>query len=195
MTFFLNFDNTFWFPVTEGGNHMFECLERSHLSLSTLFCRYLVFVYLVTLVYDLFSLVLPILQKQKVPNHIILRQLVWIGIAYLIMKNHPLGFPIFVPLTHSILKVLNNMLTVMNTASPELKPEKMWSQRLAITSILLHFLMLIHQIYFYTHTSCISKWVTTGITTGAAIQTLSLISSLNSPWKSKANHLNEFILG
>jgi hypothetical protein len=181
--------------VTEGGNHLFECVERSHLSLSTVFCRYLVFMYLATLVYDLFSLVLPILQKQKVPNHIILRQLVWIGIAYITMRNHPLGFPILVPLTHSILKVLNNMLTVMNTASAELKPERMWSQRLALMSILLHVLMLTHQVYFHTHSSCISKSVTTAITTGAAIQTLSIISSLKSPWKSKANHLNEFILG
>lgn len=181
--------------VTEGGHHLFHCVDRSHLSLSTVFCRYLVFMYLSTLVYDLLSLVLPLLQKQKISNHLILRQLVWIGTAYVIMKQHPLGYPIFVPLTHSVLKVLNNMLTVMNTASKELKPEKFWSYRLALASIALHAVMLAHQVYFHTHSTCIPKWVSSVITTGAALQTISIISSLKAPWRTQKDYLNEFILG
>jgi len=153
------------------------------------------FMYLATLVYDLLSLVLPILQKQKIPNHIILRQIVWIGLAYVLMTQHPVGYPIVVPFTHSVLKVLNNMLTVMNTASSELKPEKMWSNRLTVLSVLLHMAMFGHQMYFAMNSSCLPNWVSSVITTGAAIQTFSIISSLNSSWKTKENHLNEFILG
>ena len=44
--------------VTDGGGHLYQCLERSHLSLSTICCRYILFVNLATLVYDLLSLVL-----------------------------------------------------------------------------------------------------------------------------------------
>jgi len=180
--------------VTEGGHHLFQCIDRTSLSLSTVFCRYLIFVYLSTLVYDLFSLLLPILQKQTVSNHIITRQLVWIFIAYVIMRYQPTGFPIMVPLIHSLLKVLNNMLSVMNTASKELNPEVKWSKRLDVFSILLHFLMLAHQVYFATTVGShfgSAAWVSKIVTTGAAIQTISVLSAP----KGRKGELTDFILG
>lgn len=157
---------------------MFKCVERSYLSLSTVFCRYIIFMYLSTLIYDLVSLILPVLEKKRISNHLILRQLVWIGAAFVIIKNQPIGFPVFVPLTHSLLKVLNNMLTVMESASKELKPETKWSKRLQYVSVMMHVLMVAHQLYFHTQSSCFPKWISSTILTAAIIQTISMFASL-----------------
>ena len=179
--------------VTDGGGHLFQCLERSHLSLSTIFCRYIMFVYLATLVYDLLSLVLPILQKQRIPNKLLLRQLVWIVTAVIIIRNQPIGFPVFVPLVHSFLKVLHNMLTVMETASKELKPDLKWARRLQLLSVLLHFLMITHQVYFICRSSCLPTWVSSVTAAAAAAQTVSLLDSLS--WVQRRDGFSSLILG
>lgn len=172
---------------------MFQCVERTHLSLSTIFCRYLMFVYLATLVYDLLSLMLPVLQKQKISNALIMRQLVWIGTAFVIITNHPIGYPVFIPLIHSFLKVMNNMLTVMQTASQELKPDSKWSQRLENLSLVLHVVMICHQVYFHSHSACCPTWIPSVTAAAAVIQTLSLLAS-RSPGDD-SQHFSSLILG
>ena len=152
------------------------------------------FVYLATLVYDLFSLILPVLLKQHIPGSLILRQLVWIANAFVIIRNQPIGFTVFVPLTHSVLKVLNNMLTVMETASKELNPDAKWSQRLDLLSFLLHVFMVGHQVYFHSQASCMS-WVSSVTIAVTVVQTLSMLASLRQTERKSSKFFNSLILG
>lgn len=162
--------------VTNNGSHLFKEIELPDLSLYTIFCRYLVFTYFATCIYDLASLIFVALQKQTLPNFIIARQLVWIASAYVIVKHQPIGFTILLPLVHCLLKVMNNMLTVMDTASSELKPEAKWSKRVQIVSILLHLALLCHLGYFASiRTSCPS-WVITTLITLVTVQTVTLLT-------------------
>lgn len=185
--------NSFCPTVTDGGHHLFQCVERSYMSLSTVFCRYIVFMYLATLVYDLLSLLLPVLQKKRISNHLILRQLVWIATAFIIITHQPIGYPVFVPLVHCLLKTLNNMLTVMETASKELKPNSMWSRRLMYSTIVLHVLMVSHQVYFHSQSSCFPKWISSIIMTATIVQTISMFASL--PKTGKDGKFSNLILG
>lgn len=190
--------------VTQNGSHLFKSIDLPDLSLYTIFCRYLVFTYLACLIYDLASLSFVVLQKQHLPNLIIARQLIWIAAAYVIVKNQPVGFTIFLPLIHCLLKVMNNMLCVMETASSELKPEIKWSKRVQIVSILLHFTLLCHLGYFSTVATSCPSWVISTLIALVTIQTVTLlsiaISSSTSSSKKvlltgQSSHFTSLILG
>lgn len=177
--------------VTDGGSHLFKTIQLQDLSLYTIFCRYLVFTYLATLIYDLASLTFVILQKQTVSNVLILRQLVWIAIAYTIMKHQPIGFTILVPLVHCLLKAMNNMLTVMETASKELKPEIKWTNRVQMVSIAVHFGLICHLAYFATHPSTCPPLVVSTLLALVTVQTLTVLSlAVPSSSSGKVKHVD-----
>lgn len=191
------------FAVTDGGSHLFKAIELQDLSLYTIFCRYLVFTYLATLMYDLLSLTFVVLQKQTVSNLLIFRQLVWIATAYTILKYQPIGFTVTIPLVHCLLKAMNNMLTVMDTASSELKPQVKWTSRVQIVSILVHFALICHLGYFTSHPSTCPTSVVATLLTLMTIQTgtvLAIALSSSSTLKSSetvdsSKHFTKLILG
>lgn len=179
------------FAVTDGGSHLFKAIELQDLSLYTIFCRYLVFTYLATLIYDLSSLTFVILQKQTVSNLLILRQLVWIATAYTILKYQPIGFTVFIPLVHCLLKTMNNMLTVMETASSELKPEIKWTHRVQMVSIAVHFALICHLTYFATHPSSCPVSVVSTLLALMSIQTFTVFAlAISSPSTGPKNNTN-----
>lgn len=129
--------------------------------MSSIVMRYLLFLYLGTIVYELALLILPVLQKQPVSNITIFQHLLWITLALTALKHQPVGFIIMVPVVHCLSRVLFYMLTVMQTASHELKPNEKWSSRLLWSTLALMSLLLAHQSYFYMASKSICEpfWV------------------------------------
>lgn len=144
--------------------------------------RYLLFLYLGTIVYELALLILPILQKQPVSNTTILQHLLWATLAVTALKYQPVGFIIMVPVIHCFSRVLFYMLTVMQTASHELKPNDKWSSRLLWSTLCLMSILLVHQTYFHvtSKSSCEPGWIRPVVNGIIALQLLASIINLAS---------------
>lgn len=146
--------------------------------MSSIVMRYLLFLYLGTIVYELALLVLPILQKQPVSNMIIFQHLLWIILAVTALKYQPVGFIIMVPVIHCLSRVLFYMLTVMQTASQELKPNDKWSSRLLWSTFGLMTLLLAHQFYMTSMSACEPNWVRPVVNGIVALQVVTSIMNL-----------------
>lgn len=185
-SWYVNFDVfSFFFDhllctATEGGKQLFQCIDSSSMSMSSIVMRYLLFLYLGTIVYELALLVLPILQKQPVSNTIIIQHLLWIVLAVTALKYQPVGFIVMVPVIHCLSRVLFYMLTVMQTASHELKPNEKWSSRLLWSTLGLMTLLLVHQSYFYVTSMsvCEPNWVRPIVNGVVTLQVLTSIINL-----------------
>lgn len=155
--------------------------------------RYLLFLYLGTIVYELALLILPILQKQPVSNITIFQHLLWIALAVTTLKYQPVGFIIMVPVIHCLSRVLFYMLTVMQTASPELKPNEKWSLRLLWSTLALMTLLLAHQSYFSleSKSSCEPAWIRPVVNGIVALQLLTSIANLATSSTYIANYPTE----
>lgn len=170
---------------------MFQCIDKTSLSMSTIVTRYLLFMYLSTLIYDLALLILPILNKQQVTNWTIIQHILWITLGWASLKYQPSGFIVMVPVLHCVNRILYYMLTVMANASPELQPDRKWSNRLEKATFALLFLMFAHQSYFYYNFTSLSQttggtspcgpsWVRTLVTLVVGLQTLTAAVKVNS---------------